>query len=33
VRADVVRQADVVTPDDQNVAFGQTGDSVELFRQ
>jgi|GEM_PF-4219429 len=31
--ADVVREVDVVNPDNPNVAFGQTGDGVELFRQ
>jgi hypothetical protein len=34
MRADVVRQPDVVIlPNNPNVAFGQTGDGVELFRQ
>ena len=33
MRADVVRKSDVVTPDDQDVTFGQPGDGVELLRQ
>jgi hypothetical protein len=34
MRADVVRQVDVVIlPNNQNVAFGQPGNGVELLRQ